>query len=188
MVLESWARPISDAVLLFPYLPRSLTTFLAAAISVLVLVAATLVFCIFAVLVRFSTSPKSPLAQTFFYAIGLLSTVLFLPGIGTAFGMPACCHIGLLALSLRCTKSGAQNVLYIDNSASCFGTAHAPLAAVAVLAILGLLYVSLHYKAFVFVHELSANDALAKTSPAFDIAFHAIRTVALLITVLLEEV
>lgn len=81
-----------------------------------------------------------------------------------------------------------KTVLYIDNSVECFGQTHAPLAAVALVSLLGQILLALFYKMFIFIHDPAINDVMTTTSPLFDVSFHLIRTINLLLPLLIDSV
>ncbi len=186
-LLSSSAKYAADAVLLFPYLPKSQNIFLVAASVVVFLV----YFAIFLSSLHFFLQIAPGLRRTLFhlafYLTGMLATVLYLPAFGNhRFGLLA---EGIASLSIRCVKDSDEAwVSYVNNSAGCFSSGHLSFAIPGVFAIVGVFAVALGFKFFAFSYPLLTSDPTATTTPAYDVAFTLLRTLAAAVLFAVPEV
>ncbi len=164
-------KNLADYLLVFPLFARNLSFFFAAVCVTLALVWLNLLAYGLPLLFKSLNAARGPAYHFTFYISALLSTVLYLPILGTA------------AVAIKCDSN--FDFTYLDDSVTCFSTSHAPAASLAIATLVSVAYVATVYKLFIFTFEPSAHNAAGKLSSTFDVLFQAIRTVETLVVILI---
>ncbi len=173
--LSSWVGDVADAVLIFPYLPDNATLYLILGACILAVSWLGIVLCALPLIFRSVECGRRRFFQLAFYLVGMESTIFYLP------------FLGIAVLSLKCKTVDESYKLYLDSSVKCFGPEHVPLFCVALVGLCGLLPITFLYKLFVFVYEPLPNCVCGKLSPVFDVAFHSIRTIEIVLLLIYPE-
>lgn len=132
---------------------------------------------------------RQTVLQLAFLLSAVLSTVLFLPAVGT-FALMMISTVGIVGISVKCATAanGGDDVMFLDASKTCFGSDHIILAVLALIMGTVAITSGMGHKLLIYSFPQANADAESRLRPVFQVSFHIIRAAILLIVVVVQDV